>query len=298
MSASGAPVERFSASAWDEELADEDRRRAVESLERGRVLQFPRLAFALESGERCLLRPDVAAARAKNISFDAGSGVVSGARADDSVLSPLRATMARYARHARQLVESIVPSYAGHLVTARTSFRPAEIAARRSSVRSDDRRLHVDAFPAHPSGGMRILRVFSNVDPEGRDRVWRIGEEFEPFAARFLPRVSRPLPGLARLLEIAGITAGRRSAYDHVMLRLHDLAKRDERYQRDAPRAEVAFGSGSTWMLFSDQVLHAALSGQYVLEQTFLLPVEAQLDPSTAPIRVIDRLRREAKGAS
>lgn len=299
-----SPLASFSPSTWDAEFTEEDRRRAVESLERGRVLHFARLAFALESGEQVILRPEIAAARAKNISFDSGRGVLSGAAADGSVLAMLGATMARYARHARELVQAVAPAYGALLVKARTSFRPTEIADRPTSVRTDDRRLHVDAFPANPSGGRRILRVFTNVDPEGRDRVWRIGEEFEPFASRFLSHVRPPLPGLARLLEIVGVTAGRRTAYDHVMLRLHDLAKRDECYQREAPRTEVAFPSGSTWMLFSDQVLHAALCGQYVLEQTFLLPVEAQLDPSTAPIRVIERLRREgasserAKGAS
>ena len=198
--------------------------------------------------------------------------------------------MARYARVARQLVEGTVPVYRGQLVTARTSFRPVEILDRTTSLKTDDRLLHIDAFPAHPSRGARILRVFSNVDPRGRDRVWRIGEAFEPFAARFLPRVSRPIPGLARLLELLRITAGRRSEYDHVMLRLHDLAKRDERYQRESQPVEVAFAAGSTWMLFSDRVLHAALSGQYVLEQ-LLLPVEAQRWPRQAPLRVIERLR-------
>jgi hypothetical protein len=207
-------------------------------------------------------------------------------------MSDLREMLRRYGGFARRLVEGAIPAYRAALATARTSFRPVEISDRPTRIKADDRLLHVDAFPAHPTRGARILRVFSNVDPLGRERVWRIGGPFEAFAARFLPRVKSPIPGLARCLELLGITAGRRSDYDHVMLRLHDLAKHDERYQRGESRVELAFASGSTWMLFSDQVPHAALSGQYVLEQTFHLPVEAQLHPETAPIRVIERLRR------
>jgi hypothetical protein len=104
------------------------------------------------------------------------------------------------------------------LEQARTSFRPNEVAGRNYSPRHDDRRLHVDAFPSRPMAGKRILRLFSNVSPDGVVRAWRVGERFEPFARRFLPRAGRPLPGSAWLLEQLGITKGRRSAYDHLML--------------------------------------------------------------------------------
>ena len=56
------------------------------------------------------------------------------------------------------------------------------------SWRADDRRLHVDAFPSRPNYGERILRVFTNVNPDGEPRVWRVGEPFEAVARRFLPR--------------------------------------------------------------------------------------------------------------
>ena len=49
---------------------------------------------------------------------------------------------------------------------ARASGPPRSPAVRRT-WRKDDTRLHVDSFPATPSGGRRILRVFSNVNPDG-----------------------------------------------------------------------------------------------------------------------------------
>ncbi len=69
-----------------------------------------------------------------------------------------------------------------------------------------------------------------------------------------------------------------RSAYDALMLQLHDRMKADEAFQKDSPQSRVELPAGSTWLAFTDQVSHAATHGQYQLEQTFLLPVDAMLD--------------------
>jgi hypothetical protein len=37
-------------------------------------------------------------------------------------------------------------------------------------------------------------------------------------------------------------------------------------------------------------VLHAALGGQFMLEQTFFLPVAAMLHPERSPLAVLERL--------
>jgi hypothetical protein len=157
-----------------------------------------------------------------------------------------------------------------------------------SSHRKDDRRLHIDAFPSWPTQGWRILRVFSNVHPTGTARLWQVGEPFEAFVARFLPWVPPFRPGVAWLLERLRITRGRRTPYDHLMLALHDLAKGDEAYQRSAPRVDVAFPSGSTWMAYTDRVLHAVRAGQYLFEQTFHLPVTAMREPHQAPLGILE----------
>ena len=114
--------------------------------------------------------------------------------------------MDRYGRAAEGLVRGLVPAYAESLERARTSYRPAEISGRFYSPRHDDRRLHVDAFPSRPLRGRRILRVFTNVAADGAPRAWQVGEAFAGHAARFLPRLRRPLPGTAVLLERLGIT--------------------------------------------------------------------------------------------
>ena len=161
---------------------------------------------------------------------------------------------------------------------------------RSTSYRKDDRRLHLDAFPSRPTQGRRILRVFSNVNLEGAPRVWQLGEPFADVAARFLPQLRRSPPGSAWLLDWSGITKGRRSVYDQLMLRLHDRIKADTDYQRNAWHCEFSFPPGSSWIIYTDTVLHAAIDGQHALEQTFYLPVTAMLDPELSPLRVLERM--------
>jgi hypothetical protein len=74
------------------------------------------------------------------------------------------------------------------------------------------------------------------------------------------------------------------------MLQLHDLAKLDDQYQATGIRAEIPFPAGSTWIAFTDQVLHAATAGSHALEQTFHLPVAAQRHPEHSPLHVLARL--------
>jgi len=41
-------------------------------------------------------------------------------------------------------------------------------------------------------------------------------------------------------------------------------------------------------------VPHAALSGQFAMEQTFIVPVEALVTPEVSPIRVLEHLTGRA----
>ena len=276
---------------WRPALAPAAREAAVHAIERGGVLVLPQLRFALEPGEARFLSPEWSDGRAKNISVEGGA--IKGARGAREDLAALAAMISRFARDATQLVTALFPRYAPQATRARTSYRPQPAVGRDVSWRKDDSRLHVDAFPSRPSRGERILRVFSNVNPSA-PRVWRVGEPFEAMAKTFLPRIARPLPGSAAALAALQVTRGRRSEYDHLMLGLHDRAKADLAYQRDCPQETVRFEPGTTWLCFSDQVMHAAVSGQYMLEQTIHLPIGALYDPASAPLAILERLTGRA----
>jgi hypothetical protein len=276
--------------AWNAQFDATQQRELLELLEDGQVLWFPKLEFTLLEAEQALRSPSVSDGRSKNIAFDPNTQRISGCALTGAELKNMCAMMARFSDQCTALLKHMLPDYAGALQTRLTSFRPLEVEGRDSSDRKNDTRLHVDAFASRPNQGQRILRVFSNVNPSGKPRTWLVGEPFEPYARRFLPQVRNQWPLEAALLERLKITKQRRTRYDHCMLQLHDHGKLDERYQRETHRERIDFPPGSTWICFTDQVLHAALGGQHLLEQTYLLPASAMRHPERSPLRTLERL--------
>jgi hypothetical protein len=260
----------------------------VSELEAGKVLFFPALRFELDRDETALLRPDVRDPKSRNISLRP-DGNLAGAAVTGTEHGRLGAMIGRFASQARALIDAIAPSYRTHLRAAPASLRPSQVESRQQSWRADDRRLHVDAFPSRPNRGERILRVFTNVNPHDEARVWRVGEPFDAIARHFVPRAKRYTPWQAQALKTLRVTKSLRSEYDHLMLQLHDGMKADNAYQRDCPQLTHAFPPGSTWVCFSDQTAHAAMSGQYMMEQTLHLPAQYQCNPQASPLAILER---------
>src|SRR5262249_44938841 len=157
---------------------------AVDALEAGEVVFLPALRFHILPAETGLFTPAILGA-AKNASFDPSSGKLGGTTARGSGAAALHGMMERFSTGAAALVDRLFGRYRGRVTGGRASFRPAEIAGRTTTWRKDDSRLHVDSFPATPTGGRRILRVFTNVNPDGRARAWRVGDDFTVVAHRF-----------------------------------------------------------------------------------------------------------------
>lgn len=284
----------FSTQKWNEHFPDSIQQQAIHSLENGHIIYLPELAFSLSPEEKQFLSPDFADPHAKNISFHAATNKLWGVQhVSDIQHQQIKSMLARYSQYSFELIKGLLPHYAKQLTTARTSYRPVEITGRVTSYRKDDKRLHVDAFPSAPNQGKRILRVFCNINPNGEDRVWRIGEPFEKVAHRFIPQIKKPIPGSSSLLRLLKITKSYRTLYDHYMLQMHNLMKADEAYQKNADQQEIRFPPGSSWIVQTDDVSHAAMKGQYVLEQTFYLPVKAMKDESKSPLRVLEKLLNE-----
>jgi 3-deoxy-D-manno-oct-2-ulosonic acid (Kdo) hydroxylase len=275
---------------WDTMPSADTSSTAHAALESGDVVFCPDLTFTVEARECSLFTPAILG-RSKNASYDASSDRLGGTTVTGADRETLHAFIQRFSNASAALMDRLLPSYRGHLIRGRASFRPAEIAGRATTWRKDDTRLHVDSFPATPSGGRRILRLFTNVNPDGKPRSWRIGGDFEAVARRFAGRLRMPWPGAGVVLALVRVTKTRRSAYDALMLQLHDLMKADQDFQARSPQTAVDFPAGSTWITFTDQVSHAATAGQYQLEQTFLLPVEAMMNPERSPLRVLERIK-------
>ena len=273
-------------SEWHGATPNED---WIAALEAGKVLYFPGLAFVLTPQENRLLTPSVLAPDVRNISLDA-EGRLKGVAGDADLQRDVAAMIGRFRAQAQALIGDLLPHYTPVLRMAPTSYRPVQVETRTQSWRADDKRMHIDAFPSRPNYGERILRVFTNINPEGVARVWRVGEPFDSVAARFLPRAKPYVRWQARLLRTMRVTKSLRSEYDHLMLQLHDAMKSDSDYQKNGPQQAVEFPPGSVWICFSDQTPHAVMSGQYMLEQTFHLPAARQYNPLSSPLAILSRL--------
>ena len=270
-------------------LSDPKVAQAVEVLERGGLVFFPHLPFEIEADEKALIHPSILSGASKNISYDPSTDELGGSNLQGPRLEAGKAMVKRYAARADDILKVVTPGYGPHLQKKRTSFRPGAIETRALSPRKDDKRLHVDAFPSSPVQGRRIFRVFTNVHPEGESRIWNVGDQhFEAFGAEYMPRIKPHAADGWR--ETLGLTRGRRTPYDSAMLQLHDKAKLDDEWQAAAPKTNLAFPAGSTWIVYTDSVLHAALSGQHAVEQTYLMPVAGMADERRSPLRILERL--------
>lgn len=283
-------LQTFAIQNWHEDISYEIKKEALHALESGKVIFLPNLGFNLLPHERVFLSAKYASSTAKNISYDLNKQELKGAVCDDAEYMQLTQMLHRYAQDTKLFLKNLFPHYEKTLIHSRTSYRPVEICGRRpASFRKDDTRLHVDAFPSQPTQGKRILRIFSHVDPEGKPRIWRLGAPFQKVLEYFHPKLKKPIFGSATLLHILKITKNKRTEYDHYMLQLHNAMKADKDYQEQVPQLEFRFPAGSSWIVYTDQVSHAAMQGQFTFEQTSHLPTYALAQENTSPLKMLER---------
>jgi len=272
-------------------------------LEAGSILFFPGPPFDLPGSDvDFLLALKPADSRLhKNISYRPESDLLRGFSDDGSKLR-VHEIMRHYAEEVGKFVDCFLAPYAGHLQMDYASFRPMEEEGRNLSLHKRNDLLHVDAFPSRPTRGARILRVFTNVNP-AKDRVWVIGERFPILATKFAPAADLPKyanasggwSGLKRALGRVGFPFPNRAPYDEFMLHFHDWLKENSAFQQAKEgKEQIVFPPMSTWLVFTDGVPHSALSGQFAMEQTFIVPVEALVNPDVSPLRVLEKLAGKA----
>jgi hypothetical protein len=270
------------------------------ALEAGDILLFARTPFELPPGDVQFLlgQRQTEAGYHKNIAYRPREDRVTGvARQAPEAAATLRRVLRDYSQRAVAFAAGLFPTYARRWRIDYASFRPQEEAGRRLSLRARNDLVHVDSFPTRPSGGDRLLRVFTNVNPSA-PRVWLTGGTFDELAARFaapsglLDRARREGPArrVRRVARRLGLPVTVRPPYDEFMLRFHHFLKENRAYQQDEPKTRVEFPPGATWVVFTDMVSHAVLSGQYALEQTFIVARESLALPERAPIAVLERL--------
>jgi hypothetical protein len=272
-------------------------------LERGDILFFPRGGIEIPDAVRTALTGATQDARSfhKNIAYKPNVDRVSGL-VDPAEEERIRTAMREYSRCALEFMRRILPEYAPTWKVDYASFRSIEERGRSLPLMKRNDLLHVDAFPTRPVFGDMILRCFTNVNPE-QSREWLTSDPFGDLAPREavnagLARyagapdsaIYKLRRGVTRTLQSAGLPVVDRSPYDAFMLHFHDWLKANRDYQDRCAKYRFDLPPGSTWLVFTDVVPHAVLSGRLALEQTVIVSRASLANPANAPASILERL--------
>jgi hypothetical protein len=272
-------------------------------LEAGDVILFPTTPFALSETSKEFLRSlDFSGGAVhKNIAYRPALDRVTGVDPKSVEMATLHNVFQEYSRDVIEFARELLPQSATAWKLDYASFRPLEEKGRDLPLNKRNDLIHTDAFPSRPTNGDLILRVFTNVHPT-EPRVWITSEPFtvvatryardaglDDVAARAASPVSRFRNEVLRGLRKLRLPVVPRSAYDEFMLRFHDYLKRNQEFQ-SSKTYRFDFPPGSTWLAFTDVLPHSVQSGQYALEQTFIVARKSMAAPSNAPVAVLERL--------
>ncbi len=269
-------------------------------LEAGDILYFPSTPIELSQADRdFLLAQRQSDAFHKNISYRPKRDRLKGVEArDEASRQRTLRVMRDFSQKAVAFMARFFPGYARDWRVDFASFRPIEEQGRDIALRSRNDLIHVDNFPSRPSHGDRLLRVFSNINPT-KPRVWVTSDSFEQLAWQYGGKAGLPHPPTKlskvrsralRVLSGLGLPVVDRPPYDQFMLRFHHFMKESAEFQQNCPRDRWEFPPNSSWICFTDTTSHSCLSGQYALEQTFIVRRGSLLVPEKAPIAILEQM--------
>jgi len=241
----------------------------------------------------------------KNVSYHPEVDRVVGSGSHRETTERAAQVLRRHLAQVRTFLERAIPTLARGWTVGTSSFRPMQERGRNLSAHASNERVHVDAGAYGATHGNRILRFFMNAHPT-EERVWtskgafpdvyrRYGEAagiFHPmernlrgglpdrFRSGMLGTFARMGLPMARLLDS--------SPYDRLMRRFHNFMKDTPSFQnaREGHR-EFRFPPFSAWMVFTDMVTHACISGQHAFIDTFIVPLENCSLPEFAPYHIL-----------
>jgi 3-deoxy-D-manno-oct-2-ulosonic acid (Kdo) hydroxylase len=278
-----------------------------ERLEAGDILYFAQTPVPVPTEDLSFLlgRQQTGSTLHKNIAYKPNLDAVSGhdASTGPAELKQLQRIMGLYSQNVAQFLVQFLSPYQGRWKLDYASFRPQEEEGRDLPLRRRNDLLHTDAFPTRPTRGARILRFFNNIHPT-RTRDWVVSDPFAVLAAKYAPQeIALPSAGSAgRALRSLASAAGlgyaipslKRSPYDDFMMRFHNFLKENASFQAECRKEYLEFPPGSSWMVYTDMVPHAVLSGQFALEQTFLVEHGAMVSPEFSPLSVLQGMTGSA----
>lgn len=283
--------------------ADASPRMLCAWLEQGGVVVFPQSPLPLPHADRVFLlnQEQSRSTQFKNVAYKPAQDRLTGAQSASAPdQARLKQILQGYSESSFALLQQCLAPYGDHMRREYTTFRPVEEQGRKLRLRARNDLLHVDSFPTRPIYGQRILRFFTNINPE-QPRVWKTSEPFDVLARQY-HQAMRPPRGemrqsppsrvslYSRMARLLGLKQAGLSAYDGWMTDFHNFLKENTTFQTQSRQDTWAFPPGSSWMVYTDVVSHAVLSGRFALEQTLLVGLDGMVTPELAPFNQLLQL--------
>ena len=279
-----------------------------DALESGRIPFFPESPFPLpDDADLDFLREEMPAhLTKKNASYHPEADRVVGLDGDPELVERAQRILVGHAERVQGFLRRTMPELTRDWTVGTTSIRPIEEKDRDLKPHASNELVHVDAGAYGATDGDRILRFFVNVNPR-EDRVWATRGSFAELFERYgksagIAAEDRPLrlekgpldharSAALRGLSSVGLPLAKvldSSPYDRAMRRFHNFMKDAPEFRdgKDGYR-ELRFPPFSAWMVLTDMVSHACLSGRHALVSTFVLRLEHLSRPELAPINIM-----------
>jgi hypothetical protein len=275
-----------------------------DELEHYRVVGFPESPLPLPPQDdlRFLRETLPPLLSRKNPSYHHESGRLSGIRAPRDIRERTSRILRAHSANVRAFLERVLPTLVPGWRVGTTSFRPMQERGREIDAHKSSERLHVDARAYGATHGDRILRFFVNANPS-EERVWISRGPFPDVHARYAAEAGIDGPHdlrsglLNRLFSGAVAGLGRlwptirladTSPYDRLMGRFHNFMKDSQAFQESPDgRVTVRFKPYSAWMVFTDSLSHACVSGQHAFIDTFIIPLRNCRFPELTPYHIL-----------
>ncbi len=279
-----------------------------EALERSEIVYFEQSPVPLPSAEDLeFLREELPRQhKVKNVSYHPESDSIPKFEAPEEIRERAKRILKSHRADVESFFQRNAPDWAPGWTVGTSSFRAVEEAGRDLKPRSSNEIVHIDAGAYGATNGNRILRFFINVNPEV-DRVWGTKGSFAELFARQVAfataargkheriRLQKSagdklfsgiVHGLSKVYPLLQVIDS--SPYDRAMRRIHNYMKDTESFRNDPTGyQEIRFPPYSAWSVFTDGRSHSAVSGQFALVTTILVPLENMSQPELAPYNIL-----------
>ncbi|MBI3858141.1 MAG: Kdo hydroxylase family protein [Planctomycetes bacterium] len=280
-----------------------------DALEAGRIVCFPESPLELPSPEDLeFLRQEMPKhLSSKNISFHPEVDKIIGIKGSREIVERAQRILKEHNGRVQDFLKKSMPSLVRNWMVGTASFRPLQEKGRDLPTHASNEIVHVDAGAYGATHGDGIIRFFVNVNPV-EDRVWVTKGAFPDLYRRYgaearvlpqngangsamdegmLDRLRTSLSsGLSALVPSAKFLDS--SPYDRAMRRFHNYMKDTPAFQSTSEgHQEFRFKPFWAWMVFTDRVSHACISGQHAFADTFVVRLGSCRLPEMAPINIL-----------